>query len=38
VEEKDGKLWMGSVLMPFVGVYNLAWGRTLFATNGYPHK
>lgn len=24
VEEKDGKLWMGSVLMPFVGVYNLA--------------
>ncbi|KAJ8749987.1 hypothetical protein K2173_013902 [Erythroxylum novogranatense] len=24
VEEKDGKLWMGSVLMPFVGVYTLA--------------
>ena len=24
VEEKDGKLWMGSVLMPFVSVYNLA--------------
>ncbi|KAF5447363.1 hypothetical protein F2P56_032919 [Juglans regia] len=24
VEEKDGKLWMGSVLMPFVAVYNLA--------------
>ncbi|KAB5561766.1 hypothetical protein DKX38_006723 [Salix brachista] len=24
VEEKDGKLWMGSVLMPFVMVYNLA--------------
>ncbi|EEF48687.1 strictosidine synthase, putative [Ricinus communis] len=24
VEERDGKLWMGSVLMPFVGVYNLA--------------
>ncbi|KAM7258685.1 hypothetical protein ACFE04_014426 [Oxalis oulophora] len=24
VEEKDGKLWMGSVLMPFIGVYNLA--------------
>ncbi|KAF2322411.1 hypothetical protein GH714_014939 [Hevea brasiliensis] len=24
VEEKDGKLWMGSVLMPFVGVYKLA--------------
>ncbi|PIA59741.1 hypothetical protein AQUCO_00400559v1 [Aquilegia coerulea] len=24
VEEKDGKLWMGSVLMPFVGVYHLA--------------
>ena len=23
VEEKDGKLWMGSVLMPFVAVYNL---------------
>lgn len=23
VEEKDGKLWMGSVLMPFVGVYQL---------------
>ena len=23
VEEKDGKLWIGSVLMPFVGVYNL---------------
>jgi sugar lactone lactonase YvrE len=22
-EEKDGKLWMGSVLMPFVGVYDL---------------
>jgi len=38
VEEKDGKLWMGSVLMRFVGVYNLAWGRMLFATNGYPHK
>lgn len=24
VEERDGKLWMGSVLMPFVAVYNLA--------------
>lgn len=23
VEEKDGKLWMGSVLMPFMAVYNL---------------
>ncbi|CAL1390493.1 unnamed protein product [Linum trigynum] len=23
VEERDGKLWMGSVLMPFVGVYSL---------------
>ncbi|GKV00294.1 hypothetical protein SLEP1_g13008 [Rubroshorea leprosula] len=23
VEEKDGKLWLGSVLMPFIGVYNL---------------
>lgn len=23
VEEKDGKLWMGSVLMPFIGIYNL---------------
>jgi sugar lactone lactonase YvrE len=23
VEERDGKLWMGSVLMPFVAVYNL---------------
>ncbi|XP_061372429.1 protein STRICTOSIDINE SYNTHASE-LIKE 3-like isoform X1 [Gastrolobium bilobum] len=23
VEEKDGKLWMGSVLMPFIAVYNL---------------
>lgn len=23
VEEKDGKLWIGSVLMPFVGIYNL---------------
>ncbi|KAK4482757.1 hypothetical protein RD792_009925 [Penstemon davidsonii] len=23
VEEKDGKLWMGSVLMPFVAVYEL---------------
>ncbi|XP_057954346.1 protein STRICTOSIDINE SYNTHASE-LIKE 3-like [Malania oleifera] len=23
VEEKDGKLWMGSVLMPFVAVYSL---------------
>lgn len=22
VEEKDGKLWIGSVLMPFLGVYN----------------
>ena len=22
VEEKDGKLWMGSVLMPFIGIYN----------------
>lgn len=22
-EEKDGKLWMGSVLMPFVAVYQL---------------
>lgn len=24
VEERDGKLWMGSVLMPFVAVYDLA--------------
>ncbi|TXG73504.1 hypothetical protein EZV62_002083 [Acer yangbiense] len=24
VEEKDGKLWIGSVLMPFVAVYNLS--------------
>lgn len=24
VEEKDGKLWMGSVLMPFIAVYNIA--------------
>ncbi|KAK1586347.1 hypothetical protein Q3G72_001647 [Acer saccharum] len=24
VEEKDGKLWMGSVLMPFVAVYDLS--------------
>ncbi|KAL5545196.1 hypothetical protein UlMin_008980 [Ulmus minor] len=24
VEEKDGKLWMGSVLMPFMAVYDLA--------------
>ncbi|XP_044506885.1 protein STRICTOSIDINE SYNTHASE-LIKE 3-like [Mangifera indica] len=24
VEEKDGKLWMGSVLMPFIAVYNLS--------------
>lgn len=23
VEEKDGKLWMGSVLMSFIGVYQL---------------
>lgn len=23
VEERDGKLWIGSVLMPFVAVYNL---------------
>ncbi|KAK4796856.1 hypothetical protein SAY86_029182 [Trapa natans] len=23
VEERDGKLWIGSVLMPFVGVYNI---------------
>jgi sugar lactone lactonase YvrE len=23
VEEKDGKLWMASVLMPYIGVYNL---------------
>lgn len=23
VEEKDGKLWMGSVLMPFLAVYDL---------------
>ncbi|KAM3690763.1 hypothetical protein ACB094_09G146500 [Castanea mollissima] len=23
VEEKDGKLWIGSVLMPFVGIYNV---------------
>ena len=27
VEEKGGKLWMGSVLMPFVAVYNLASGE-----------
>lgn len=24
VEEKDGKLWLGSVLMPFVAVYSLS--------------
>lgn len=24
VEEKDGKLWMGSVLMPFIAVYDLS--------------
>lgn len=23
VEERDGKLWLGSVLMPFIAVYNL---------------
>jgi hypothetical protein len=23
VEEKDGKLWIGSVMMPFIAVYNL---------------
>ena len=23
VEEKDGKLWMGSVMVPFIAVYNL---------------
>ncbi|KEH23602.1 putative strictosidine synthase transcription factor WD40-like family [Medicago truncatula] len=23
IEEKDGKLWMASVLMPYIGVYNL---------------
>ncbi|XP_052175731.1 protein STRICTOSIDINE SYNTHASE-LIKE 10-like [Diospyros lotus] len=23
VEEKDGRLWIGSVIMPFLGVYNL---------------
>nr|POF10116.1 protein strictosidine synthase-like 10 [Quercus suber] len=23
VEERDGKLWIGSVLMPFVGIYNV---------------
>ncbi|PIN07306.1 Strictosidine synthase [Handroanthus impetiginosus] len=23
VEEKDGKLWIGSVLMPFIAVYQL---------------
>ena len=23
VEEKDGKLWIASVLMPFIGIYNL---------------
>lgn len=23
VEEKDGKLWIGSVLMPFIAVYDL---------------
>lgn len=23
VEEKDGKLWLGSVLMPFIAVYDL---------------
>lgn len=22
VEERDGKLWIGSVLMPFIGIYN----------------
>lgn len=25
VEEKDGKLWIGSVLMPFIAVYELDW-------------
>ncbi|KAM7257127.1 hypothetical protein ACFE04_012868 [Oxalis oulophora] len=24
VEEKDGKLWIGSVIMPYIGVYKLA--------------
>lgn len=24
VEEKDGKLWLGSVLMPFIAVYDLS--------------
>lgn len=24
VEERDGKLWMGSVLMPFMAVYDLS--------------
>lgn len=23
VEEKDGKLWIGSVLMPFIGIFNI---------------
>lgn len=23
VEEKDGKLWIGSVMMPFIGIYDL---------------
>lgn len=26
VEEKDGRLWIGSVLMPFIGVYDLHYG------------
>ena len=28
VEEKDGKLWIGSVLMPFIAVYDLQWGMS----------
>ncbi|PKI73344.1 hypothetical protein CRG98_006282 [Punica granatum] len=28
VEERDGQLWMGSVLMPFIAVYDLSLGPT----------
>ncbi|XP_031401130.1 protein STRICTOSIDINE SYNTHASE-LIKE 3-like [Punica granatum] len=29
VEERDGQLWMGSVLMPFIAVYDLSLGCSL---------
>lgn len=28
VEEKEGKLWIGSVLMPFIAVYDLGLSST----------